>query len=343
MEAVAQGVLVVLKTCQQEWANAELERKGGQNIGERLEALAPPINHWISQKKDWLGNTDFSPQDSTLIQKLKASVETLHSWLKAFNEEKKKASGKIARGLKMMKNVGKKFSGQQTTYDQLLVLVKELDDNLKDMQVVVTMELHAGIENVVSDQKAMMAKVDQLLRSQAPPQGSAQVLPAGWRRLEDESGTPYYEDSNTHTTHWHPPTGTEVCKFRFLCTRNLALNSFEDSLSACTLTASACLSARRFRSKRRRRSPESCRWTSRRLCKKCVTTKISGLKSTAKWNNFTLKIWLNIRQRMRQSATWERTFRRISPILRQRWTKVVVMRQRQQRQQEQQQLQYLQQ
>ena len=182
MEAVAKGVLVVLKTCQQEWAKAELETKGGQNIGERLEALAPPINHWISQKKDWLGNPTFSPEDSTLIQKLKASVETLHSWLKAFNEEKKKSGGKIARGLKMMKNVGKKFSGQQTTYDELLKMVKELDDNIKDMQVVVTAELHAGIENVVDDQKTMMKMIDELLRNQrnqaqTPP--GAQVCSVG--------------------------------------------------------------------------------------------------------------------------------------------------------------------
>ena len=79
------------------------------------------------------------------------------------------------------------------------------------------MELHAGIDNVVSEQKTMMEKVDQLLRSQAPLQGSAQVLPAGWRRLEDATGTPYYEDSNSRTTQWEPPGGAQVCGAQFLC------------------------------------------------------------------------------------------------------------------------------
>ena len=103
-----------------------------------------------------------SAGDARLVQKLQGHVSNIHSWLYTFRQ-KGKAQGILARGMHVCKNLKKRVMGEETTFEQLLSFVAELEKTLHDMQVVMQVELTIEIAKVVSQQEVMMQKVSQLL------------------------------------------------------------------------------------------------------------------------------------------------------------------------------------
>ena len=103
-----------------------------------------------------------SAGDARLVQELQGHVFNIQSWLYAFRQ-KGKAQGILARGMHVCKNLKKRVMGAETTFEQLLRFVGELEKTLHDMQVVMQVDLTIEIAKVVSQQEVMMQKVSQLL------------------------------------------------------------------------------------------------------------------------------------------------------------------------------------
>jgi hypothetical protein len=125
-------------------------------------------------------------------------VDAIKLWLSYYKEEGKK-HGFLARGLRiarMAKNAAKKAIGFQTSYDQLLELVKALDENLQRLNIIVTLDIHgvtqdihAQLSKVLEQQQEAMDKVQQRLNTLPPgstvPENTAKEI-AEWVRVDFE-------------------------------------------------------------------------------------------------------------------------------------------------------------
>jgi len=132
------------------------------------------------------------------IERLKNNADKINDWLRAYKEEGKN-HGFLARGLKfakIAKNAAKKAIGYQTSYDQLLQLVKDLDENLRNLNITITLDIHgvtqhihAQLSEVVVQQQKVMDMVQQRLNALPPgskvPENTAKEI-AGWVRVDFE-------------------------------------------------------------------------------------------------------------------------------------------------------------
>jgi uncharacterized protein YhaN len=108
-------------------------------------------------------NDDFFGHSTRQIGQLHKDIDNIYRWVKDYKQEQAKG-GRFARGIKMLKNVGKKhILGKETSFDQLLKMVQTLEETLKDMQVVAQLEIHKSVDVVVQEQQTMMMKVDEIL------------------------------------------------------------------------------------------------------------------------------------------------------------------------------------
>jgi hypothetical protein len=162
LEAV-QAVLVVLKVIQVEWKQCLREQVEARKVSDVLAMVIPKIEEWAKSKQQ-LNSGEFQ-----MIGNLRQDADEIKSWLSAYREEGV-ATGYIARGLKMAKNAAKKVVGMETSYAKLLDLVESLEQNLKNLQIDVVLDLHADVQKVLKQQEELMNKVQQTLN--ALPRGS---------------------------------------------------------------------------------------------------------------------------------------------------------------------------
>jgi Ca2+-binding EF-hand superfamily protein len=187
-------VLLALQALKNEWEACKQEDAAALKVKEILELVIPKFERW-TQSKQRLG---LESGEIQYIERLANNVDAIKLWLSYYKEEGKQ-HGFLARGLriaKMAQNVAKKAIGFQTSYDQLLELVKALDENLQRLNIIVTLDIHgvtqdihAQLSKVVEQQQEVMDKVQQRLNTLPPgskvPENTAQEI-AGWVRVDFE-------------------------------------------------------------------------------------------------------------------------------------------------------------
>ena len=189
---MANFVLHALKAIKDEWEACEQEDAAALKVKEILELVIPKFERWTQSKQT------LEDGEKYYIKRLANNVEAIKSWLSVYKEEGKK-HGFLARGLriaKMAKNAAKKAIGFQTSYDQLLELMKALDENLQRLNIIVTLDIHgvtqdiqAQLSKVLEQQQEAMDKVQQRLNTLTPgskvPENTAKEI-AGWVRVDFE-------------------------------------------------------------------------------------------------------------------------------------------------------------
>ena len=116
-------------------------------------------------------STLLSAGDLRLVEKLQCHVIDINTWLSTFREmlEKGEKKGFIKRWMHVCGNLKKKAIGTETTFQQLLKLVGELEKTLRDMQVVMQVSVATDVRNVVERQTQMMQMMQQLLEKMEQP------------------------------------------------------------------------------------------------------------------------------------------------------------------------------
>jgi len=152
-----QVVLSVFRAIQDEWEECKLEDVEARKVSDVLDMVIPRFKAWARSKEQ------LTREEMQLIKNLKEDADDISSWLSAYKQEKSK-NGYFARGLKMAKNAAKKAVGMETSYAQLLDIVGQLERNLKNLQIVVAFDIHAGVAQVLQKQQELMQQVQKRLQ-----------------------------------------------------------------------------------------------------------------------------------------------------------------------------------
>ena len=152
-----QVVLSVFRAIQDEWEECKLEDVEARKVSDVLDMVIPKFKAWARSKEQ------LTREEMQLIKNLKEDADDISSWLSAYKQEKSK-NGYFARGLKMAKNAAKKAVGMETSYAQLLDIVGQLERNLKNLQIVVAFDIHAGVAEVLQKQQELMEQVQKRLQ-----------------------------------------------------------------------------------------------------------------------------------------------------------------------------------
>ena len=162
MLEVVEGVLRVLCMIRDQWNACKHEdaeaHKVSAILADRMAAVIPKVKAWGDSKQT------LTRSETQLIAGLKDDVDDIWDWLKAYEKDGRK-HGFFARGLKMTKNMARRAMGVETSYDKLLEMVEGLEKKLQHLQIVVELDIHDAVMQVLRDQQHLMHKVHQILHA----------------------------------------------------------------------------------------------------------------------------------------------------------------------------------
>lgn len=112
-------------------------------MATRVCQVKEPLEKWVKSQQQ---HDAMSNHHLVLLGKINDCLQKIHDWLDIFHKQGQK--GKVARGMRIMKNMMASTVGGQSDFDQLLVLTGQLERCVKELTEWEVLEISQGMQEV---------------------------------------------------------------------------------------------------------------------------------------------------------------------------------------------------